>query len=142
MSSTDWSGMHCVPASVMKIWWQIICFLTERLHWLQIPTKCFCPPGRKTFALLQWSFSNFNPPFDLVCIIIYLYYNFSGSIKACCKIHLLYHLLGKCKETGTNERNESKCFTVTMLFSEGEKWRSFLRLTYPSLFKTKLNLNW
>lgn len=136
--------MHCVHASVTKIWWQIICFLTDRLHWLQIPMKCLCPPGRKTFSFKAVIILklHFNPPFALACIIIYLHYNFSGSIKACGKIHLPDHLLGKSKKTGTNERNESKCFTVMMLFLEGEKWRSFLRLTYPSLFKTKLNLNW
>lgn len=137
--------MLCVHASVMKIWWQIIRLLTDRLHQPQIPMKCLCLPGRKTFSFKAVIIlkPHFNPPFALVCIIIYLYYIFSGSIKACHKIHLPDQLLGKCKERGTNERNSSKCFTVIMLhFSGGEKWRSFLRLTYPSLFKSKLNLNW
>lgn len=116
--------------------WQIGC--TD----FKFPWNVFVHQEENSFKAVIILKLHFNPPFALVCIIIYLYYNFSGSIKARCKIHLPDHLLGKCKETGTNERNESKCFTVIMLFSEGEKWRSFLRLTYPSLFKTKVNLSW
>lgn len=85
--------------------------------------KSLCPPGRKTFSLKAVIILklDFNPPFALVCTIIYLCYNFSGPIKAFRKIHLPDHLLGKRKETGTNERNESECFTAIMLFPKGEK---------------------